>query len=415
MIELAVPVSRDGASLPFYRRLNVLWPLTRVIMLALCALYSGMRGDLRYYYAQAGRSDVMSSMAEYPFPVALWIMAAARTLPYAGFVALFVVTAIACDAVATRLFDRHFGREAALRWTLFVGLLGPLLYMRFDLYAAFALVLLLIFNDGAAHSRSRSVLSGLAVAMGSAVKLWPAVFGLGLLGPTRRRVTHMVAAMAGGIAWVGTTALLAGPQRVTSPLSWQGQRGFEVESLWGAWLGFARIFGSTPVSLEKRQGSWEYTGELANSLMWMVKPTQYVGYVLALSLLALGWRAGRDERVTTLALTMTCVISVLILSSPVLSPQYLIWLIPALVLVDDARLRLLGAVTLVLTQLEFPFLFDGIFSDHTLFALTTRVVILVRNMLLVWLTVRAVMLLVQRARVARRPASASSTPPATLA
>ena len=149
--------------------------------------------------------------------------------------------------------------------------------------------------------------------------------------------------------------------------------------------------------------------------MWMVKPTQYVGYVLALSLLALGWRAGRDERVTTLALTMTCVISVLILSSPVLSPQYLIWLIPALVLVDDARLRLLGAVTLVLTQLEFPFLFDGIFSDHTLFALTTRVVILVRNMLLVWLTVRAVMLLVQRARVARRPASASSTSPATPA
>ena len=98
-----------------------------------------------------------------------------------------------------------------------------------------------------------------------------------------------------------------------------------------------------------------------------------------------------------------------------LSPQYLIWLIPALVLVDDARLRLLGAVTLVLTQLEFPFLFDGIFSDHTLFALTTRVVILVRNMLLVWLTVRAVMLLVQRARVARRPASASNTSPATPA
>ena len=134
-----------------------------------------------------------------------------------------------------------------------------------------------------------------------------------------------------------------------------------------------------------------------------------------LALLALGWRAGRDERVTTLALTMTCVISVLILSSPVLSPQYLIWLIPALVLVDDARLRLLGAVTLVLTQLEFPFLFDGIFSDHTLFALTTRVVILVRNMLLVWLTVRAVMLLAQRARVARRPASASSTSTATPA
>lgn len=388
--------------------------VTRVLLLVLCSIYSIMPRDVEYYYAQANEAGFDTALREYPFPVALWLMLPAKILPWTGYVVLFAATAVVCDAVATWLFLRRFGRLAAMRWTVLVALLGPLMYMRFDLYAAFALVLVLVFGASSrTGARGDAVASGLAAAAGSAVKLWPAVFGLGLVGPMRRRVTHMAAAAGGGLAWAAATAVVAGSERVVSPLRWQGERGFEIESLWGALLGLERLFGDSVVFMNKRQGSWEYTGAVADAWMFLVKPTQYVGYVLVLGLLALGWRAGRDERVTTLALTMTSVISVLILSSPVLSPQYVIWLLPSFVLLDDARLRHLAYGAAALTQLELPFLFDGIFSDQFWFECSVRLVIIVRNVLLVWIAGRAVRLLARRARAPRCRASASRTSPAT--
>lgn len=402
------------------RRPSWLWPLwgvTRAVLLVLCATYSIMPRDLEYYYAQANAYSYTTAMREYPFPVALWLMLPAKIMPFFGYVALFVVTALLCDAAATWLFGRRFGRLAAMRWTVLVALLGPLMYMRFDLYAAFALVLVLVFG-ASSHPSTRgardrdTAVAGLAAAAGSAIKLWPAVFGLGLVGPLRRRILHMAAAVCGGVAWVVATTLIAGPQRVVSPLKWQGERGFEIESLWGALIGLERLFGDSIVHMNKRQGSWEYTGAVADQWMFLVKPTQYVGYALALGLLALGAWAGRDQRASTLALTMTSVVSVLILSSPVLSPQYLIWLLPGFVLLDDARLRHLAYVVVGLTQLELPFLFDGFYSDQFWFECSVRLVVIVRNAVLLWLTVRAVTALVRRARAARYPASASSTSPA---
>ena len=377
---------------PSSRRLGITWLVTRAVMLVLCATYSVMPRDLEYYVAQAHRHSLTTGMREYPFPVAVWLMLPAKALPFAGYVALFVATALLVDLAATWLFARHAGRAAAMRWTVFAASLGPLLYMRFDLFAAFSLVLVLVF------ARRRPAVSGLAAAAGAAVKLWPAVFGLGLLGPGRRRITHMVAAGIGGLFWAGVTVVAAGPARLVSPLTWQGERGFEIESQWGALLGLARVFGSTPVPMNKHQGSWEYTGALAEQWMWVVKPTQYLGYAALLAVLALGWRAGRDERVATLALTMTGAIAVFVLSSPVLSPQYLIWLLPGLVLVDDARVRRLGAVALALTQLELPFLFDGIFSHVFWFETLVRVVVVIRNLVLAWMAARAVRLLVARGR-----------------
>lgn len=396
------------------------WIVTRVLLLVLCGVYSIMPRDVEYYFAQANDAGFDTALREYPFPVALWLILPAKILPWTGYVVLFAATALVCDAVATWLFLRHFGRSAAMRWTVLVALLGPLMYMRFDLYAAFALVLVLVFGAAAPGSARRghrrgAVASGLAAAVGSAVKLWPAVFGLGLVGPMRRRLVHMTAALAGGLAWAVATALVAGPERVVSPLKWQGERGFEIESLWGALLGLERLFGGSVVFMNKRQGSWEYTGVVADAWMFLVKPTQYVGYVLVLGLLALGWRAGRDERVTTLALSMTSVVSVLILSSPVLSPQYVIWLLPSFVLLDDARLRHLAYAAAALTQLELPFLFDGFYSEQFWFECAVRFVVIARNVLLVWIAVRAIRLLVRRARAPRRPASAYRTSPVTPA
>lgn len=376
--------------------------MTRLVMLALVTAYPLLRHDVEYYAAQAHERGWSTGLVEYPFPVAVWLMAPAHVLPYAAYLVLFVATALLCDAVATLVLARRMGMAAGWRWTVFVALLGPLAYVRFDLFASFALVIALV------EARRHPVRSGLAVAAGVAVKLWPAAFGVGLLGPMRRRARHMLAALASGLAWVALTALVAGPSRVTSPLTWQGERGFECESLWGALLGLERVFGRSVVHLEKRQGSWEYAGELADTWHWLVPLTQDAGYVAILGLLLLGWRAGHDERTATLALTMTAVTSVLVLTSPVLSPQYLLWLLPGLMLVEDVRLRRLACAALVLTQVEMPFVFDGLLTDLWWFSVVFRVVVAVRNVLLVWMAGRAVVLLWRAAR-GSQPALESST------
>jgi hypothetical protein len=64
----------------------------------------------------------------------------------------------------------------------------------------------------------------------------------------------------------------------------------------------------------------------------------------------------------------------------VLSPQYVIWMLPplALVAVRDRAVAVLGAVVLLLTQLEFPGLYGDLLREET----EALVVVIVRNVAL---------------------------------
>ena len=87
--------------------------------------------------------------------------------------------------------------------------------------------------------------------------------------------------------------------------------------------------------------------------------------ILALGVVvALLWRGRTTLRnqPRTLALGVLALYLAFLCGDRVLSPQYLIWLIPAAVLValDDPPLGLAVLVTTTLTQLEFPTLWTGI-------------------------------------------------------
>ncbi|MFJ9736140.1 glycosyltransferase 87 family protein [Streptomyces sp. NPDC101171] len=283
---------------------------------------------------------------QYPPAAALAILAPAL-LPFLGYApAFFVLTCLADLAVSGLLAyaGRRPGRSSRGAWIWVAGLplLGPTAYARYDLMVTAVAVAALL-----AGTRQPRVLGALA-AFGALLKVWPVLL---LVGATRLRAWLSAAVTAGGGA-----ALFA----VTMPgafafLAFQRDRGTEVESLGGLVLHVARRFG-WPGEVVLNYGSVEFLGPYAGLIGKAA---------VALSAGALCWlllwrlRAVRFEPHTLADAAFTAVL-LLTVTSRVLSPQYLVWLIglaavcgcfPASRTGRPAALVLAAALV---TLLEFP-------------------------------------------------------------
>ena len=121
------------------------WLVTRALMFAILAAFeSFIVGDVYYYHRKiTGLFEVglPGTLMEYPTPV-VWIL----TLPYAvglgdetAYLVAFMVFMLVLDAAFTYAVWRSGGRrhDAAVDfWLLFVFLVGPLSYVRFDMIPA---------------------------------------------------------------------------------------------------------------------------------------------------------------------------------------------------------------------------------------------------------------------------------------
>lgn len=364
------------------------WLLSRVVIILVALKYPIMYSDVDYYWRNAHTRSLLSGMPEYPLPIAVALMLPARELTKLEYRVVFVLVIAVVDLMLTVVLWRRVGRRAARFWIAFVMLVGPIGYLRFDLLVAACVTGVLLWGS------RRPWLSGLAAATGSAIKLWPLVLGAGLEGSVRRRLQHAAAAAVGVAVWVGTTVRLAGWDRVVSPLKWQSGRGFEFETPVSAVLGVLRVSGDSTIRFRKRHGSQEYVGPLARELLPVVHLIEYAGFALVIVLLLLTLRRPPPGlALRRAAVTATALIGTLILTSPVLSPQYLLWLAPGLAVgavVGAPRLLApLALVAALLTQVEFPFTYRLLFRNPTWDVLPAWV-ILIRDVVLIALVAVAV-------------------------
>ncbi|MFF5917083.1 glycosyltransferase 87 family protein [Streptomyces flavochromogenes] len=304
-----------------------LWGLTRIILL-LCAfkvvvvpgpdsmaeveqIYQGWFDVLRT--GEYPRSDVTW---QYPPAAALAILSPAL-LPFLGYTAAFFVLALLCDAFVMGLL-LHTGRRAgrsmrgAWLWLAAVPLLGPTAYARYDvMVTAVAVAALLTVG------RDPRVL-GVLAGFGAVLKVWPALLLVGTPkgGPTWR--SWPVAAGAAGAVLLLCAAWMPGSLTF---LSYQSERGTEVESLGAMVFHVARHFG------------WEGEARMNYGSMEFLGP--YVSWVssgaMALTIAAFGWlalwrfKARRFSSSTTADAAFVAVL-LFTLTSRVISPQYMIWL-----------------------------------------------------------------------------------------
>lgn len=398
------------------------WVITRALILLVFALWeSYVVGDVFYYHRKiAAMFDVglANTLYEYPTPVA-WIL----TVPYAlgggtptGYAIAFVASMMALDAGFTYLLWRHNGRRhdrSITFWLLFVLLIGPLSYLRFDIIPA------VLAGAAVLYARRVPWLTGALTGLGAAIKLWPALLWLAFMAhrPSRRGVT--IGFLVSGVGLAVLSLLFGGWTRLLSPLTWQSGRGLQIESIWATPLMIARA--GDPIRWHvamSRFQAFEIFGPGVSTWLTVSNVATLLGLAAIVALYVRGFRAAAPDQVAV-GLVVLSIVAIMILTNKTLSPQYLLWLggpMAALLLINRTEvtererrtIRRLSAQLLglaLLTQLVYPAFYDGLLGYAGPGMLTTATVITaIRNLALLALSVELVIQAWRCLGIVRRPA-----------
>jgi uncharacterized membrane protein len=296
-------------------------------------------------------------------------------------------------ALAGRRLGYGFGTLA------FVALsplaIGSVILTRFDLWPAmlvsFALAALV-------HDRLRLGHGLLGASI--AAKLYPVVFlPLTVAYVWRRRGRRegiVCAALAVGVPVAAYLPFaVVAPEGVVRSIGRQLSRPLQIESLGSAVLLAAHDIFGTGVEIGSSHGSQNLVGTSADVLAVALSVAQ-------IAVLAWLWlrfaRSGETPSPAMLAVHAAAAITAFVALGKVLSPQFLIWLVPVVVLARRWSANAMLAAALVLTQIWFPFRYWDLVRE-----LDPRVswLVLARDILLL-------ALLAALARAIRGPARGSS-------
>ena len=357
--------------------LCVVWLATRT------ALYwhptaPGRDGDVGLYQAwytccfSHGMLPVVDPRWQYPPGAALVFWLPGR-LP-GSYVDNFMFLAIGCDLAITVMLCLPARRGGSLAgawyWVCGVPLLGPVIVGRFD-------VVPVALSVAALCVTGRGGVRGALIGAGAAVKVWPVALLAGMApGQQRRGVAAAVAVFAAvcAIGAIGTVSFLAHASA----------RGIEIESV-----------AATPFMIW-RQAGWPGTVayqfgayQLSGPHIALAQDATGLGLVLAAAAV-IGWRLliargrarWRPEFAADAPLAATLLFLVV---SPVLSPQYLLWVIglaAACLATGQTTQRPVALAVLAaagLTQLIFPIGWHSLLygSDAVAGILAARNVLLV--------------------------------------
>jgi uncharacterized membrane protein len=273
--------------------------------------------------------------------------------------------------------------------------IGSVILTRFDLWpamlASFALAALV-------HDRLRLGHGLLGASI--AAKLYPAVLlPLTVAYVWRRRGRRegiVCAALAVGVPIAAYLPFaVVAPEGVVRSLGRQLSRPLQVESLGSAVLLAAHDLFGTGVEIGSSHGSQNLVGTSADVLAVALSVAQ-------IAVLAWLWLRFARSRETPspamLAVHAAAAITAFVALGKVLSPQFLIWLVPVVVLAHRWSANTMLAAALVLTQIWFPFRYWDLVRE-----LDPRVswLVLARDLVLL-------ALLATLARAIRGPARGSS-------
>ena len=391
---------------PAYRRPLLWWSGTRVLLLLWATTvlpwfsHGSEIGDVAIYRGwaelmQTGTYPVHDTQWQYP-PAAALVFLIPQWATHLGlsYILAFFLFALIADFAVLALLVAHADRNAATdgvpahlggvwAWILGGFAIGPLLLMRYDVIVTALAVGGLVAP--ARSVRARWSVRGALIGLGAMVKAWPAglILGLPPKGPGRRAV-----AWAAGTAFAVTAGLSLVMSGAFSFLGGQSSRGIEVESVLASPFMIASWFGY-PVKVVHEYGAFQISGPGVNAVASFAELLTVLGLGLVLwwRLLRFKQRAWTPALMYDVAFT---VVLVLVVTSRVLSPQYLIWLLglTALVFTENAPTRratvlarpaLLVFACVLVTQIEFPLLFGEVMGGQ----FWGTMLVAVRNIVLV--------------------------------
>ncbi|WP_449482388.1 glycosyltransferase 87 family protein [Streptomyces avidinii] len=367
------------------------WLATRTLMVVLLVVNlhgtSSVRVEITETYNNwydvlvTGTMPHNDVMWQYP-PAAAAIFLSPDLLPFFSYFQAFVALTVICDALIAiglvRAARRPDGSMAgAVLWLATLPLLLSLPFGRYDLQVTLLAVGSLLCL------RFRRKLGGVLAGIGALVKVWPL---LTLIGTPRGRTTRDAVFSAAAAAAVLLAVLALFFRDTLGFLGNQGNRGIQVESLGGSALMLGKLVGAWSGKIEVRYGAYEYLGPYVSSVAVLS---------VALTVVGFGWlllwrvKARRWSTATPLDAAL-CAILVFTITSRVLSPQYLIWLVGLAAVCLTCRHTtqrpvawLIVAATALSTAI-YPLTYGSEILPGTVFG---TILLCVRNGLLAWAAV----------------------------
>jgi hypothetical protein len=356
---------------------------------------NGPLGDVQVTYPAwwlaaltSGDYPGLNAPGVYPF-LALFPIAIATEGVMAWFVLVVAVDAVALAFVARRSLT------AAYVWLAFQLALGPIALGRIDaVTVALAIIAVTIVE------RSPRA-SGILVAVATWIKVWPIAVGLAAMRSSR--FAQFARWSIGTAVVVAVAGIVAGDRfSVFSFLSQQQGRGIQVEAvaatpwLWDAWRA-----GSSVVTYSADIHTFEIVGP-GTALV-----AQFLTIAQALALLAVGvallvHRGSATTISVSLGYTLLVLVSLLVTTNKVGSPQFVSWFavpLVAMVLVNASRattvlVALIGSVA-VLTHVIYPYAYFAFLELRTV----PLVLVTVRTIAEIVLLITSTVVLLTQLRV----------------
>jgi uncharacterized membrane protein len=303
---------------------------------------------------------------EYP-PGALAVFLPPQVFGSEHYNAAFKSLMALCGAATIVVLALLLVRLGATRRRLWAGLalfalspiaLGPISLNTYDAWPAFLTVAALAMLLAALPVAAFAVLGLAFAAKVYPVVLVPPALIYVLRTAGRRAAAWSVAAFAVAAALVILPFLGLAPHGLVQSFRAQAARALQVESLFGSLLGAADRLGWYSAHVVHRTGhaiSYDLTGTLPRVLAGLSSVLQ----VLAVALVAWLYARGRDEP-RRLAIAFAGAVAGFLAFTRFFSPQYMVWLLPLVVLLEPLEWALTAAA-LVLAQVWF-FHYGDVFS-----------------------------------------------------
>jgi hypothetical protein len=309
------------------------WLCTRALIVAGVLVWASQHPGLQDVTRYERWSSILSGHGEFPGgngwqypPGAGLLMLIPRPFPIGygeAWVGLMVLVDFLGFLLLARL-ARRSGKEAGVWvWLLGIPLLGIIPLLRFDLVpTVIAIAALVVIHR-------RPGWFGALAGLGAAIKVWPVLLLLGEWD--RQRLVRAALAAAAVIVFLLAISMI-GFGNATRFISHGGGRGLQEEAVATVPWQIGQIVSGDPYSREVRFGAWEIVGPGTSAVTALLKMLTFAAVAGA----AVWWwyrrraiRAGREELAadTVSRDFVFAVVLLVVVASPVLSPQYMTWLL----------------------------------------------------------------------------------------
>lgn len=276
-------------------------------------------------------------------------------------------------------------RTAGWFWTAALVLLGPIAMYRIDAVTVPLAVM------GGCWLVKRPVISAILLTVAAWIKIWPGALIVAAIVAVRTRMRVLLAFLAVSAAIVVVLFLMGADQHLFGFLTEQTNRGLQIEAVAATPFMWMAAAGAASVEYSFDILTFQIGAPGADVVANLLTPLMALG---ALAVLGFGAvKAARGASVPRLFPPLAlAIVTVLIVTNKVGSPQFQVWLIAPVILwiiFDRTRSGIPAAIVLALcglTCLVYPLTYDALLNAEPL----PVVLLSARNLLVIVLLVVAV-------------------------